>query len=73
MLQYEKIFKLKEIKNLEDLLNKKNVDNMVDILYRKDMDDETDFKKQSVSTYNKKLEKRITSKFFPLYLSFKSE
>ena len=64
MLQYEKIFKLKEIKNLEDLLNKKNVDNMVDILYQKDMDDETDFKKQSVSTYNKKLEKRITSKFF---------
>ena len=64
MLQYEKIFKLKEIKNLEDLLNKKNVDNMVDILYQKNMDDETDFKKQSVSTYNKKLEKRITSKFF---------
>ena len=64
MLQYEKIFKLKEIKNLEDLLNKKNVDNMVELVYQKDMDDEIDFKKQSVSTYNKKLEKRITSKFF---------
>ena len=64
MLQYEKIFKLKEIKNLEDLLNKKNVENMVDIVYKKDIDDEADFKRQSVSTYNKKLEKRITSKFF---------
>ena len=64
ILQYEKIFKLKEIKNLEDLLNKKNVDNMVDIVSRKDLDDEIDFKKQSVSTYNKKLEKKITAKFF---------
>jgi hypothetical protein len=37
---------------------------MVELVYQKDNDDEIDFKKQSVSTYNKKLEKRISSKFF---------